>query len=99
VFASNYLASPNRKRSLTIRLEFRSHARQLTNRETVGGLEPFYGSDHDGWATVRVGIRPAAGLIPIFRFDRRRTNPSELYSASFEQLWKPGLIHKYLMEF
>jgi hypothetical protein len=40
VFASNYLASPNRKRSLTIRLEFRSHAGQPTNRETLDGLDP-----------------------------------------------------------
>jgi len=46
-----------------------------------------------------VGIRPASRLVSIFRFDRGRTNLSEPYSASFEQLCKSGLIHKYVMEF
>jgi hypothetical protein len=45
------------------------------------------------------GIGAAAGLVSIFRFDRRGTNLSEPYSASFEQLRKPGPIHKYVMAF
>jgi hypothetical protein len=31
-----------------------------------------------------VGIRPAAGLVSIFRFDRGRANLSEPYCESFE---------------
>ena len=40
------------------------------------------------------------GLVSIFRFARRRPNPSEPHNASLlEQLCKREQIHKYVMEF